>query len=278
MGGVAATVNDEDCCYFFLGTRCIYPYLSVMNTGDNIPTTGVWQLQASNARLQIRQFAASVDLSCPSLGLQQLDYAGTRVAGQLLGVSARGASSSNAKRVSDFFARGEDLVATYPEAEDRSYSLEVYWRVISREAMTVVDLLLSLETSLLESFPSVSTQSLLTADEAWLVSCDGKSAAEITDFTAGVLSQESLCVVLRPEGAAWSYVEMPHPDDQGKVNVCCPSKGEIAIQRDLAGAFLEKGVIRRLRVRGAFVPRARDLQLAGQLLNELAAGAPPLTA
>ncbi|NOY40241.1 MAG: hypothetical protein GXP26_00190 [Planctomycetes bacterium] len=240
--------------------------------------TNIWQLQASHARLQIPQFAASVDLSSPSLGLQQLDYVGAQIAGHLLGVSASGISSDSSNRASDVFARGEDLVATYSEAEDRPYSLEVYWRVTAREATTVVDLLLSLETSLLESFPSVATQTQLTADEAWLVSCEGKSTEEITDFTAGVLSQESLCVVLRPEGVAWSFVEMSHPDDQGKVNVYCPSKGEIAIQRDLAGAFLEKGVIRRLRVRGAFVPRADDLQLAGKLLNELAAGAPPLTA
>lgn len=248
-----------------------------MSFSENISTSNIWQLQAGHARLQIPQFAASVDLSSPSLGLQQLDYAGAQVTGHLLGVSASGISSDSSNKASDVFVRGEDLVATYPEAEDRSYSLEVYWRVISRKAMTVVDLLLSLETSLLESFPSVSTQSLLTADEAWLVSCDETSAEEITDFTTGVLSQESLCIVLRPEGVAWSYVEMPHPDDQGKVNVYCPTVGEIAIQRDLAGAFLEKGVIRRLRIHGAFVPRAGDLQLAGQLLSELAAGSPPLT-
>jgi len=42
-------------------------------------------------------------------------------------------------------------------------------------------------------------------------------------------------------------------------------------------AVFGKGVIRRLRLRGAFLPRENDLQRAAQFFTELATETPPLT-
>jgi hypothetical protein len=52
---------------------------------------------------------------------------------------------------------------------------------------------------------------------------------------------------------------------------------KISMRRNLGGSFLEKGAIRRLRFRGAFLPRENDLQRAAQLFTDLAADSPPLT-
>ena len=70
---------------------------------------------------------------------------------------------------------------------------------------------------------------------------------------------------------------MTHPADLGDWQIACPTKQQCVVERELGGAFLEKGVIRRMRVRGAFLPRGDDLELAAQSLAELAADAPPLT-
>ncbi len=229
-------------------------------------------MRANIAELQMPKLSASVDFADPSLGLQQLHYAGTRVAGHLLGVATR-----NSNPVSDVFIRGEDLVATNSETDEQPYSLEICWHATSHKQIPILDLILSLETSLLESFPSVSTQSQLSADETWLVPGNETLATQVTGGSAEIPSQEPLCVVLRPAGADWSYAEMSHPADQGTIRINSLADGQIGIDRDLAGAFLEKGVLRRLRLRGALVPRENDLQLAKKLSSELAVEAPPLT-
>jgi len=241
------------------------------------PAANLWQLDANRAKLLTPNLAASVELANPSLGLQQLEFAGSSVMGQLLGVSLANASVSTGIKVSDAFVRGGDLVASYAETEERHYSLEIYWRLITASNFTVVDLLLSLETDLLESFPRIATRSVLSSGEAWWVSDGGKSVREIADLQTVDLHQDSIGVVLRPTDAGWSYVEMSLAGDHGGVKFSNPSPVQIAIERDLAGSFLEKGVIRRLRLRGALVPREGDLQIAGQLLSEFAAETPPLT-
>ena len=70
---------------------------------------------------------------------------------------------------------------------------------------------------------------------------------------------------------------MTHPLDQGAWRLARSEDGKILMRRNLGGSFLEKGVIRRLRFRGAFLPRENDLQRAAQLFTDLAAETPPLT-
>jgi hypothetical protein len=92
--------------------------------------------------------------------------------------------------------------------------------------------------------------------------------------------------LFRPVGAGvggveFSYVEMIFPSD-----FCCASvrwgdtQGQTAkavLHSELFPESLEKGVIRRARLRGLFVPRADDLVTASQLFAEFAASPPPLT-
>jgi hypothetical protein len=248
-----------------------------MSISENTPDA-VWQLQSHQAQLNINGLAANVELGFPMLGLNNLEHQGVQVAGCLLGVSKLKTNKSTGYQFSDVFARGEDLVVNYPQTDTCPYSMEVYWRARSNKQAVIIDLLLSLETPLLESFPGVTTRSQITANEAWLVSNDGAPATEISDFQTHSVEQEPIGVVLRPQDTGWSYVEMPHPDDPGELKISASTEGQIAIERQLAGTFLEKGVIRRLCMRGAFVPREGDLLVAQQLFKELAAETPPLTA
>ena len=248
-----------------------------MSSQVSHPTGTPWQLQSDQAQLKVGQFSACVDLANPQIGLQQINCDESVLAGQFLGISAGKLESSQSLVVDEAFTRGTDLIACFAETKAQPYSLEVYWRAFKQDRSYVVDLLLSVETNLLESFPSLLTQTQLVAEETCTVTSDG-TAELITDFAQVSPIQEAACLILRPPNSKWSYVEMPHPEDLGETTASRDEQGRTTIRRILAGSFMEKGVIRRLRIRGAVVPRKDDVQLATQLLNGLVTEAPPLTA
>ncbi|RIK73536.1 MAG: hypothetical protein DCC67_17810, partial [Planctomycetota bacterium] len=78
-------------------------------------------------------------------------------------------------------------------------------------------------------------------------------------------------------GGDWSWVEASLPDDfyPGP----CSAEGVLrSVPWRFGGCFMERGVIRRLRLRGSVVPSAGDEAAAQRLVEELAAEQPPLTA
>jgi hypothetical protein len=78
-------------------------------------------------------------------------------------------------------------------------------------------------------------------------------------------------------------VEMIHPaDEAGGVFFVAglgvnqrPVAG--SIRHQLFASFLEKGVILRARLRGEFLPRERDADLAAEAYRQFLAAPPPLT-
>lgn len=219
--------------------------------------SAIWKLIAKTAELRTSQLGGQIDLRNSLRGLHKLTYCGTAIEGSVLGVATGEASVGEGTSVVEAFVRGDDLVATYRVAGEEAFSLQVYWTVTSYEnRVVVIDTLLSLETPLLESFPKVIVKSELPSVEV-LQPDEGREV-----------------LILRSVDNDWSYAEMAHPAEPGDLRI--DEKG--VIQRSLGGAFLEKGVVRRLRLRGVFLPRKNDLQLASECLAELVAEAPPLTA
>jgi hypothetical protein len=215
-----------------------------------------WQFATTRARLSLGPLHGEVVLDNPSQGIGLLAWREAPLVGQVLGVSA----GATAQRL-DAFTREEDLVAVYSQTEPQSFSWQVYWRACSPDAdVVLVDVILSLQTPLLESFPQVTTCSQLPTGEATVIPVEGD------------------CVVVRPAASDFSYAEMTHPKDRGTLQVAPAIDGQMRLQRRLGGHFLEKGVIRRLRLRGAFLPRNDDRSLANRYYEMLAAETPPLTA
>lgn len=140
----------------------------------------------------------------------------------------------------------------------------------------LLDGILSLQTDLLESFPQLTTESNLETGQVQIVTAEGHTTLHDEQHTTP--NDSSDCVLCRPQAGNWSYAEMTHPDDLGSWQVLAARQGETIIRRQLGGNFLEKGVIRRLRVRGAFLPRENDVELAVACQKEFAAEQPPLTA
>ncbi len=244
-----------------------------MTSNPSANTSDLWQFEPATAKLCTAHLSGAVTLDNPSAGIGHLAWNNASLDGSVLGVSA-----GESGEPQEAFVRGTDLVAVYTAPEPRSFSWQVYWRASERDGdIVLLDAIVSLQTALLESFPGVSTQSQLTADEAWLVRSDGESREVDPQQFGSEPTDDCDCVVLRSSTGDWSYAEMTHPLDQGTWQLARSENGQTSVQRELGGSFLEKGVIRRLRLRGAFLSRENDLQQAAGLFTELATESPPLT-
>ncbi len=243
--------------------------------------TELWRLDSNKATLHTPQLTASIDLLNPHVGISQLALLGNPIRGFVLGINPSNEATTSKLEskleLSDVFVRGSDLVAQYTVANEQPFSLQVYWRAtVGGHGALLLDTILSLQTPLLESFPSISTETKLPIATAWLLPEEASTATEIAipdnhaaDRTEGIL--------LRPSQGDWSYAEATHSNDLGECRLERCEDKSLLMQRQLGGQFLEKGVIRSLRVRGVFLPRADDLECAAKHFATFKTAEPPLT-
>ncbi len=226
-----------------------------------------WQLDDTNATLRCTEFSAQIDLLNPHTGLTKITCGDAAIDGSVLGI-APGSDAAIAQRdISDAYVRGSDLVVTYAETKERPFSLQVYWRATSpTDDVIVLDTILSLQTDLLESFPGVAVETHFP---------EGKYA----EITMDVAQAQRAVVgtLFRATDVRWSYAEMTHPEDSGESEITHGENDQLHLRRQLGGHFLEKGVIRRLRVRGVFLPQEQDQEVAAKQLAGLITAEPPLT-
>jgi hypothetical protein len=236
-----------------------------------------WQLVHSLGQLRCGALAARVDVEQPAIGLHELSLNGVPIDGRLLGVTVaeEGAPPTELATAGiDKFVRDGDLVANYPQCETQPFTLHNYWRIAAAsEKLVVIDAIVSLQTTLLECYPKTILTTELPAKEALLVSPTETAERRIKSTLEG---GEPVGILLRGVHPAWSYVEITHPTDLGTWRIA--SNATTRMQRELGGEFQEKGVIRRLRVRGAFVAAVNDRELARRAISDFIASEPPLTA
>lgn len=237
-----------------------------------------WQLNGTTAQLQTPQLRATVDLLNPQAGLGQLVVRDESINGFVLGIASGTTTTLTKQEVSEAFIRGGDLVVTYAATDKRPTSLQIYWRAtVNEQGVLLLDTILSLETDLLESFPDLMAITQLPAAAAWALSDDESTTEKIAINTQQSINLSDAPLLLQSSQLDWSYAESPHPDDRGESQLMRSTEESFTIKRQLGGRFLEKGVIRRLRIRGVFLPKADDFELAGQCLAGLETETPPLT-
>jgi hypothetical protein len=78
-------------------------------------------------------------------------------------------------------------------------------------------------------------------------------------------------------GMPVSYVEIMPAGDFRELAIRYISDGSCQTSWELFADFLEKGVIRRARMRSVFVPRQNDLEIAETLCREINQQRLPLT-
>ena len=220
-----------------------------------------WQLNGAQADLVCGELRGAFDARAPRHGLCDVSLDERRlVNSRFLGIDIDAAPPNV---VADLYQRGGDLVARYAQTPERPFGVLVYWRAgllsIDSVEHPFVDLLVSVETSLLESRPRLQalTRLALPADQA--ISCH-----ELRYCHARFLD------------AATSYIELCHPDD-ALTTSHESAGGVVQVTTRLFGQPLEKGVILRSRLRGLFVPIDNAESLAQAALAQFAAAPPPLT-
>ena len=243
--------------------------------------SSAWRLDFYQATLCTPQLTACIDLLNPCAGLGQLVLNDAPIEGFALGVNLGTSASMTKHDISDAFVRGSDLVVTYAETAKRPFSLQVYWRAtVGDQGTLLLDTILSFQTDLLESFPGLAVETQLPAATAWLLPSEipgEKPPAVELSIPGNLPAEHDAGLLLRSTTGDWSYAEMSHPDDRGECQIERHKDTSLLLHRQLGGSFLEKGVIRSLRVRGVFLPSEDDLALATQCLASLATEEPPLT-
>lgn len=191
-------------------------------------------------------------LSCdaPATGLRELNLGGTAFAGSLLKVTAAGGELAVA---TENYVRGKDHVSTHLATDSFPFRTQLYWSAVSlSDGGVAVTLTVSLQTDLLDTRPELS----------------------FTTLVEGATSEERGNTACLKTAAGPCLVMTPHPTDAVECEV--HSSGNEAIVR-FVPPFLEKGVIRRLRVAVLVLPSDTSEEAITGALAEFAAAPLPLT-
>jgi hypothetical protein len=240
-----------------------------------------WRLHDRDAQLRAGALVAHVDVSQPELGLNRLAIDGQSVSGTVLAVSSSSdpppmtatsdqeqANTQISWSVADAYVRGSDLVATYHSSTAWPYATQIYWSAADSGGLqdwpVSLSLMVSLQTSLLDTWPTMFVGSRLCAEDVLFVACQSGGLAEIK-----ALGREqhrlrpvtsACCVLQRLTGSAFSYAEIMPASDMREVVIQRSDDDACHARWELFAEFLEKGVIRRARMHTLLVPRAGDVE------------------
>ncbi len=235
-----------------------------------------WQQESAGhcARLQLERCAATIDWHAPSRGLYDVQLDGQTLPdfhplGPELATLSPDEVASSDTTAADHYVRGGDLVVAYPNRPAEQMRTEVYWRATAHpreDALAAIQLVVSVQTSLLDSCPRISTVTHLHASEA-LRMIDAESGV----FTSVVPPSAEAdpdgipgaphCYLFRLPGRQHSYLEMIHPDDVQSSNWdgwLHDAHYRFQLRHELFADRLEKGVILRARILGVIVDRRDD--------------------
>ena len=249
-----------------------------------------WKLSGPSFSLTCGQLTADGDLRDFSLGLHILSWAGLPVGASILGPQLHQLTDGEFA-ITDFYIRGADLVVSCERPEPAALVPQFYWRARLHESLAAVgiELILSMRTDLLDSQPQTRIHTSLLSDEVlWAngLDVDAFQAAPAGSFTRADLPAGHFPAYVfrraRERGptakeANVSYFQMVHPDDFFSTEICS-KKHMKQLATTLFPERLEKGVIRRARVCGWFLPAENDLAVAVELAKQFIDEPLPLTA
>lgn len=235
-----------------------------------------WILDGGSARLQRAPLAGRISIDRPGDGLHDLQCNGRSVAGRLATVSVRNAADAPpttppapAWQVEDAYVRGDDLVVVYQPLGDHPIRWQAYWRAppVGQQGLAELDVIVSIQTPLLESYPLVTVGSCFPA--ATIQWCD----AEGSPCDAGVQ-----CRIARIDVDSQLHMaEMVASKDFDSCRVEATAEHGVSTVWSMGRQFMEKGVIRRVRMRSVLTPANISSEALGRLWAELEHVAPPLT-
>jgi hypothetical protein len=243
-----------------------------------VPAT--WQLAGNEARLEGPLLRAKIQLDFLSHGLCDVTWSEKAAHG-----SAPLQLRCGADRRIESYVRGDDLISTY-ESIGPQGTPQVYWRLhrYDHRPTIGIEVVLSMRTDLLDGIPLSAVDTLISGatlhhaaalDVAAFVPLRSRKSARSIDNAESATH----LFVLRDKSLGLSYAEMVHPTDFASVVVSNPESvvDSWHIKSMLFPERLEKGVIRRGRICGWFLPRENDLAVAVELAQQFIDEPLPLT-
>lgn len=216
------------------------------------------------------------------------------------GVSVLGYIGINADTPSlnlvESYARGSDFVATFEEIGVDRIAPQLYWRAsfLERFAATKLELVVSIKTDLLDSRPVSTSLTSIRGDAVALhaasvisprfevLNVSPTRQSDVTVWHPGIqFSHESSrgqLFVFRLREQKLSFAQMVHPSDFVLAQIIADSQLNYCLSASLFHERLEKGVIRRGRICGWFMPSENDLETAVALARQFVDEPLPLTA
>lgn len=250
-------------------------------------TSPIWQLDEQGARLRVDRFSARLGFDHLERGLTDLrvEPFSLHVA-SMLGLALPASAETTGRGPLHGYERGRDLVAACRQSGGWPVRVDAVWRAISpAEASDIVagvDLIVSVETDLLDSRPGLTIRSELTPIE--VLRLVAPAAASFEPCRLESPSPIALkigspdCFAFRLPDVPFTYGEMSHPADSYGTLLGPASDGPqtVEVRHRLFAERLEKGVILRARVRGVLVDRADDLRTVAACYAAFATADPPL--
>ena len=247
-----------------------------------------WQLRELDAVLQCGGLSAKIAFSRPSDGMVNVVVADHRLgAARLLGIGVGPAVESQGTCPIESYVRGPDLAVAYEASGQWPVRVDALWRAIAPATpdkfLAGVDLIVSVRTHLLDAHPNLAVQSVVPASDVFRLAGPCGAACEPLALSAAaptIIGPDNGggCLLFRLPKVDLTYLEMVHPADfQHDELSGSESGGPLRIAHRLFRMTLEKGVILRARIRGVFMNRQQDAEVAAECYASLAAADPPLS-
>ena len=244
----------------------------------------MWKLSGNRAELLLGPLDVQIDLAHVERGLDS-----ARIDGhcwknaRLLSVRLPSRTSDEALAPLESYVRGSDLIAIYPPLPPFTIQPQIYWRARQHSSLSAigVELIVSVQTSQLYSEPQTPILSTIPDAPGALIWTPGGQPGTLVPThlprTLSASQGDQGIVACEIPGANHVYVEMIHPSDLDAMNVEA-ADGGVRFSAQVFQEHLEKGVIRRARICGWFVPAADWQRRAWSLYESYRSERPPLTA
>jgi hypothetical protein len=192
------------------------------------------------------------------------------------------------------YVRGNDFVAAFGEGGREHVTPQLYWRAgcIEEFQATSLELIVSVKTDLLDSRPLSRAHTLMSSEATILHAASlatprfevvkqpgqrsSASGGRAVGFDAAD-SSEHLFLFRMPEHDL-SFAQLVHPSDFVAAELGIDHEPPYSLLVTLFPERLEKGVIRRGRVCGFFLPVKNDVEVAAELARRFVSEPLPLTA
>jgi hypothetical protein len=242
-----------------------------------------WQLEGDAASLSCGPLTGRVDADGRGVRFTVATWQGELSDAFGVLISAGPGPRPAVIEVAERYVRGQDFVATYAESAEFPVAPHFYWRATLHEPAAVqIEMIMSVQTDLLDSNPEATVNSFALESQLFCASALQENAfREIASGPQpisldGSASQEHL-ILFRNEDLRLSYAQMVHPSDFVAMEIQTAESRPWLVTSTLFPESLEKGVIRRGRICGWFLPAENDLATAAHLARQFVEEPLPLT-